>query len=447
VANARLDGLYLLALGSVVFLFLGLTLEFSSPVSMVDFGVLYFPARCLFHHDDPYKQSDVLRAYFANGGEQLWDSPKDREIVTRYQYLPTSFGVTAPFALLPWSVARILWILLTAGGLMLAAFLLWNLSSAYAPVLSGALIGFLLANSVVIIVLGNSAGIVISLCIIGVWCLLRERFVPLGIFCLAVGLALKPHNVGFVWLFFLLAGGVYRRRALQTLGVTAIIGLPGVLWVWSISPGWVKEWGSNLAALATHGGVTDPGPASTGSHGLGMLINLQAAVSVLWDNPAVYQPIAYIIATSLLAVWVAMILRSRISFESAWLAIAAISALSLLPVYHHLYDAKLMLLAVPACSMLWARARTMGRVALAVTSLAFIFAGDFTWTIILKIIGSLHLPATKLTGLALTLVQVFPAPLTILLMGVFYLCAFARYRAGSHWKTQAQFETDDAPIQ
>ncbi|MGB6690363.1 MAG: glycosyltransferase family 87 protein [Terracidiphilus sp.] len=444
MANARLDGLYLLVLGGVVFLFFGLTMEYSSPVSMVDFGVLYFPARSLFHHGDPYKQNEVLRAYLADGGEHLWDSPKDREIVTRYQYLPTSFCVTAPLALLPWNIARILWISLTAGGLMLAAFLLWNLSADYAPVLSGGLIGFLLANSVVVIVLGNAAGIVISLCIISVWCLLRERFVPLGIFGLATGLALKPHDVGFVWLFFLLAGGVYRKRALQTVGATAVIGLPGVLWVWVLSPGWVKEWESNLAVLAAHSGVTDPGPASTGSHGLGMLINLQAAISVFWDNPGIYQPIAYIVAGSLLAVWAAMILCSRISFESAWLAIAAVSALSLLPVYHHLYDATLMLLAVPACSMLWARTRIIGRIAMVVTSLAFIFAGDFTWTIILTIIGRLHLPATKLTWLILTSVQVLPAPLTILLMGVFYLCTFARSRAGIDWKTQAQLKTRDA---
>ena len=91
--------------------------------------------------------------------------------------------------------------MLTVGGLITASFLIWNLSANYAPIVCGALIGFLLVNSEVIVVLCNPAGIAISLCVVAVWCFLRERYVPVGILCLAVSLALKPHDVGLVSLF------------------------------------------------------------------------------------------------------------------------------------------------------------------------------------------------------------------------------------------------------
>jgi len=41
---------------------------------------------------------------------------------------------------------------------------------------------------------------------------------------LRVSVAIKPHDAGLVWLYFLLAGGVYRKRALQTLLVTGRLG-------------------------------------------------------------------------------------------------------------------------------------------------------------------------------------------------------------------------------
>ena len=142
--------------------------------------------------------------------------------------------------MLPWGPAHLLWMALTMGSLILASFLIWNIGADYAPIFSGVLIGFLLANSEVVVVFGNSAGIVVSLCIVAVWCFLRERFVPAGILCLAIGLATKPQDAGVVWLYFLLAGGVYRKRALKTLLALVALRLPVVLWVWHVSPHWMQ---------------------------------------------------------------------------------------------------------------------------------------------------------------------------------------------------------------
>src|ERR1035437_2418749 len=66
--RAHLDGVFLLILGSVLFLLTGIAMERISPVSMRDFRVIYFGTRCLLQNLDPYKESDEIRTY--SGGER-----------------------------------------------------------------------------------------------------------------------------------------------------------------------------------------------------------------------------------------------------------------------------------------------------------------------------------------------------------------------------------------
>ena len=54
MTKARLDGLYMLLLGSVAFLLLGIAMESAAKSPLADFKALYYPARCLLEHADPY---------------------------------------------------------------------------------------------------------------------------------------------------------------------------------------------------------------------------------------------------------------------------------------------------------------------------------------------------------------------------------------------------------
>ena len=422
---ARRDGLLMLLLGSIVFVLLGAALERVAPAPMVDFRVLYFPARCLIQQCDPYNENEVLRVYRAEANYDSSDSPKDRQIVTQYIYPPTAFSITVPFALLPWVPAEVLWTLLTVAGLVLASYLIWALGANFAPILSGCLIGFMLANSELLVIKGMSAGIAVSLCAVAVWCFHRQRFAIAGILCLAVSLALKPHDTGLVWLYFLLAGGVSRKRALQTLLATFAISLPSILWVWRVSPQWMQELHSNLVANSVRGGLSDPGLGSTGAHGLGMVISLQSFISVFSDNPSIYNPASYLICGSLLLLWAVVTLRTRPTAARAWLALAAISALSMLPVYHRQYDAKLLLLSVPACAMLWTEGGLTAWFAVLLNAAAFVANGDLSTAIFLSLINSLH-PSTAWAAKLQTYAQVMPAPLILLAMSIFYLWAYMR---------------------
>jgi hypothetical protein len=425
MTRARLDGLYLLLLGSAVFLLLGVALESASRVATVDFRMTYYSARSLLEHCDPYQESEVLRIAQAEGGTRPWDTGSPRHVM-QYIYLPTAFSLTIPFAMLPWGPAHLLWLTLTVGGLIFASTLMWLLCADGEPIVSGALIGFLLANSELLVITGNMAGIAIALCVVAVWCFVRGRFVLAGVLCLALSLASKPHDTGLVWLYFLLAGGVYRKRALQTLLVTVAISLPAVLWVWHVAPHWMQEWQFNVSALSARGAMSDPGLNSAGAHGLGGLVSLQEVIGVYWNDPRIYNPATYLICAPLLLVWALATLRYRPSPRTVWLALAAIAALSMLPLYHRQQDTKLLLLTVPACAMLWAEGGLTGWLALLVNSAAFVLTGDLPWAILLGFVGHMRAPTTTLGTQMLTAVQVFPAPLILLVTGVFYLWVYVR---------------------
>ncbi len=109
-----------------------------------------------------------------------------------------------------------------------------------------------------------------------------------GVVLLALSLELKPHDTGLVWLYFLLAGGAYRKRALQTFALTVALALPPVLWVFHVSPHWTQELSANLSVTSVRGGINDPGPSSIDESGSGMIIDLQTVISVFRDTPRFY---------------------------------------------------------------------------------------------------------------------------------------------------------------
>jgi hypothetical protein len=425
MTKARLDGLYMLLLGSVTFILLGSVLGINSPCDMVDFRGQYYPARCLMQHCDPYNESEALRIAQAEGGVRPWDTAKASHF-GRYIYFPSAFSFTVPIALLPWGLARILWMALIFASLIFAAFLVWTLSADSAPVVSGMLAGFLLANSELLVVTGNMAGIVVALCLVGVWCFVQDRFAPAGIFCLAASLALKPHDAGLVWLYFLLSGGVFRKRALQTLFAAVVLSLPGILWVGHVSPAWIQEMHANVLAFSRHGGLSDPDLTSTGTIGIGLVVSLQTVISAFWHDPRIYDAITYLLCAPLLLVWAFVTLRARPSHANAWLALASIAALTMLPIYHRQNDTKLLLLTIPACAMLWAESGRIGRLALLVTAAGFLMTGDLPGVVVFSLNRSLHLDATGWGRQMVLAFEVFPAPITLLAIGVFFLWVYAR---------------------
>ena len=405
----------------------GLALGRNIPGGTVDFQNFYYGTKCLIHHCDPYDVKALQHAYLAEGGQNRLQSDRTRTIITMFVNLPAVFVLVAPLAMLPWGIANALWLVLIGGSLFLAAYLMWSTGAAYSPGISLFLVCIVLLNSELLFELGNAAGVVTAFGVIAVWCFLQNRFALAAVFCLAVGLVVKPHDVGFVWLYWLLAGGTFRKRTLYTLAVTALWGLTTFLWISHVAPNWLQELRTNLATISMHGGLNEPGVESITGREPGMVISLQAAFSVIRDDPRFYNPMSYLVSGVLLLVWAIKTVRTRFTQEGAWLALAAVSALSLLPVYHRAYDAKLLLLAIPACAMLWAEAGSRRWLAFDLTVAGIVSTSDIPLAILVTLTRNLHFSTTALAGKLMTLLLLRPTSIILLAMGCFYLWVYVRY--------------------
>lgn len=427
MTKTRKDGLYLLMLGMVVFLFFGVVLEVAAPVSTADFRIVYYSTRCFLEHHDPYQEQELRRVYSTEGGESPQDTPVTRKTETQLIYFPTVFSVMAPFAMLPFGPSHVLWLILTAASLCVSSFLMWQVGADYAPVLSGCLIGFAVANCPLFLAIAGPGGIAVGFCIVAVWCFVKDRFVVAGVFCLAISLMLKPHDSGLVWLYFLLNGGAFRKRAIQTLLVLIALTLPAVLWLSHIAPNWISELHANLVANSAHGSLSDPGISSSAGHGIGMIISLQTIFSFFHDDPAFYNLAAYTVCGALLLVWMFRTIRLQTPQSSAWFALAPIAALSMLPVYHRLDDAKLLLLAIPACAMLWKRGGSKAWAAASTTAGGLFFTAAFAWLAFFILLKHIRLPNSEYGNYLLFAAQILPAPTMLLNVGSFFLWVYLRH--------------------
>ena len=214
--KARSDGFLLVCLGALMFVALGFLLLTSRKDQGLDFRIAYSTARCLADHRDPYNQGELLRAYEENGGTLPQDGIETLRSEALYIYLPTIFVATVPLLVFPMQVAYVVWTTLASTAFLVAAAMMWDVGKEHAPLLTGALLCFYLANSGTLISTGNAASLALSLAIIGAWCILRERWELAGVLCMALSLAIKPHDAAFLWLALVLCGGVFRKRAFQS---------------------------------------------------------------------------------------------------------------------------------------------------------------------------------------------------------------------------------------
>jgi hypothetical protein len=425
---SRRTALFFILCSCGISVFWGSIIAHGSPVGLTDFKAVFYGSRCLIDHRDPYRSADILAAYLGDG-RHIPTEPMMADLFRRAFLvcvnLPTSMFLIIPFAWMPFFPAYLLWALTMTVGLTLSSSFMWDLAAAKSSPIALLLVCVLCANCVILFTYGNTACIVISLCAIAVWCFLRDRFVPAGVVCLALSLAIKPHDAGLVWLYFLLAGGVYRKRAWQTLTVEIAICLPAVLWINHIVPNWLPELRANLHLAGMRGGLNDPSPAAIGFHHQDAIISLQAVISVFRDDPSIYIPISLLVAGALILIWIVVTLRSQASERNAWIALAAIAPLTMLVTYHRQHDAKLLLLTIPACALLWSERGVVGWLALLANSAAIIITSDIPATY-LSILTSHQSVGAGFFGELKAVLLVRPTPIALLFLACFYLWVYMK---------------------
>ena len=358
-----------------------------------DFKPVYGGARCLIDGCDPYDLVQVESAYARQGGN-LADLVPFQPFYAGYP--PSALSLVIPLALLPFDLARMLWL---GTGILLfscAALCMADLCGGrHALWVQGFLAAFV-ATSTLLIMLAQPSMISISLTVIATWCFLRRRYVVPGILAFAMSLTLKPQVGGLVWLFFLLSAGTvagdremkamgargwsFRRLAVTTLVATVVLMIPGILLAFHnpASAHWPQELHANLVGIAARGGLCNPGPMNVEAQSI---TSLQTIFSLIRDVPRFYDLAAHAVFALLFLVWVTLLRRpgtvppveedGRAAVAAKdLLALAAAAALTFLPVYHRQYDTRLMLLMFPAVAVLASSHRWMGRAAVVLTAVA-----------------------------------------------------------------------------
>lgn len=417
-----------MGLGAVAFLLIGFVIITVRHTDLMDVRSAYVSSQCfLDSHCDPYKPGDLMRKYLDSGGN-LPNDNLGRETLafeTRNLYLPPALALAVPFALLPYTLARLVWVLTTAAAYIIACWLMWNASANKASLFSSALIAAYLVNCGSLISTSNQGALTLSLCVIAAWWFMQEKFSLAGVLCMGVSLGLKPHESGLVWLFFLVAGGTYRKRALQSLLVVTLISVPAFLWAAHISPHWVSELHSNMVSMM-QSGIDDPGPASALNRGTFLITDLQAIISFFADDPSIYNPVSYAVGLALLVGLFFSIRKKPLSREQMWIGLAAVSALTMLPLYHRLYDAKILILTIPACAALWAVGGRLAKITLLVEGIGLFVTADLPWAFFRALISHLQASTTGMSKAFLIVVLSFPVPLALLLMSCFYTAILSR---------------------
>ena len=96
----------------------------------------------------------------------------------------------------------------------------------------------------------------------------------------------------------------------------------------------------------------------------------------------------------------------------------------MLATYHRPYDAKLLLLACPACAMLWAEGGLIGKFALLITGAAVTLTGDIPLAVVALFTKNVNVSTMDLSTKISEIPLLRPAPLVLLVMAIFYLWVY-----------------------
>jgi hypothetical protein len=362
----RKPDLHLLVLGiaAMVFFAIGAARVFRASYDLVP---VYTGARCLLHGCNPYDTKQLEQQFFAGGGRPTELPSWEIDVPV---YPPSTFLVLSPLALLPFPIARLLWFLLNGCLFVTSAGLILSLCPGPRRWLATTLASFILATSGILLVLGQPAAFSISLVIIGCYLFFRGRFLPLGAFLFMLSLAVKPQIGGLIVVYLLAQRIHWRYAAMALTGALALLLSAGlILRLHPRSSDWTSTLGTNLSSTLSPGGSADPRPANIEAVGDA---NLQTLTSVFFSNPRIFNAAAYAIFLIFLAALITVVLPVNAGQELHFLALAAVSVLSLTPVYHRFYDTRLLLLTIPAVLIVFQKRRLLGALIAVLTFLAVI---------------------------------------------------------------------------
>lgn len=320
-----------------------------------DFISPYIQSRALVMGMDPYSPEVLAKLWPVEGArrpEFLAKDLADGSLIMK-RGIPTAYPLTClflliPLAVLPWPVAHLSWLVITAC-LTLAA--IWSLLS-----LIGAGVGFIkndwrsyvfvaFALALAPLHTGFAAGSIViatvALCGIAVSRGQSGSETIAGIL-IGIAICLKPQ----IGLPFFACYLLWRRWRLcgMAAGVVFITAILALARLAISSTPWLQNYRiDNKVLLATGilSDFTERNPIRFS------LINLQVLFYALLQHAAAANVLAFAISGTLFVIWLLLMLRNGSKNNDFLLPLSTLAILSLFPVYHRFYDAFLLIL--PLC--------------------------------------------------------------------------------------------------
>jgi|GEM_PF-2711942 len=315
-----------------------------------DFSLLWQSTRAWIEGKSPYLVPDVIEVWDRNSGSAI-PPPSDRNAALLV-YPPSAFPLLAPWAAMPWGVSRLVWMVSNTVLLLVSAVL--ALRTAGVPWRSGWLhIGVgtaaVLAPGHTAISVGQVSILVVFL--LTVWAYARNTpdrprgwasDIAAGA-ALGASLALKPQIAA---LFLIYEVGRLRwRPALAGLVTAGALLMVGSWWLGRHGVDWYPQWRANVDAFR----LTDNADASMANWLRYQLINLHVVfhpfTDPLTDRRAVVTALVGV-SIGALCLWYLKHDRFKPDPKGEALSLAFVAVVSVLAVYHRIYDATVLVFVI-----------------------------------------------------------------------------------------------------
>ncbi len=334
--------LCLFGLAVLIFFVVGAKRTFGG-VKSQDFVPVYAGCRCFLNSCNPYSIDDLERSFLEGGGRRVDQAGWYAEMPI---YPPSSLLLLAALGILPYQVARIVWFALNGTVFVTGCLLSAYLSDSRDRALNILLAAVVLIGSTALPALGNPAGFSIGCLLIAVWSAFRRHDRNLFLLFLSLSLVIKPQLTIVIAAAFL-CSKTYRKQAF--LGIVIACGLLAVSVAWlQLSPvqnQWMVSLKQNLSNTLLPAGSNSPTPFNRDAM---RMTNLQTVFAAFTNNGILYDLLSWAFTAILASSTLLMLLPFKGTALFKTFAIAACTMITLMPVYHRTYDAKLMLLCVPA---------------------------------------------------------------------------------------------------
>ncbi len=256
---------------------------------------------------------------------------------------PGGLVVMAPVAALPWKTAKIAWMIVL---LISFAATVWSLAATSEFRLTEPRTLAFIATCLVLgpfhtgLASGNPTILVIGLCAVAIWAANTQHENASGVL-FGIACAIKPHLGAFLVLYYL----ARKRWRLFTLAVssTAALNFIALLYLYVHGTPWLHDYLTNAKGFVNANNIDS---FASDNPSRFTLINLQVPFFSITGNSRSSNFWAFAVCGILACVWLYAVIKEE-NRATKMLALGAISAIALLPVYHRFYDAAL--LTVPLC--------------------------------------------------------------------------------------------------